>query len=235
MTSRREEKERLREERLAREREAERAAAQRRRLWMAGAAAVTLAAVAAAVILIAGGGGSSNSSNDSNGSASGGALLASTANAANGETVDGIQCQTSEQVLFHIHAHLAILVNGKQRLVPEGIGITPPRTEQQSAQGPFVVNGSCFYWLHSHTADGIIHIESPVQRTYTLGDYFDIWKQPLGPNQVGPAKGPVIAYLNGRPFSGNPRAISLSNHALIQLDVGTPAPGPKPFSFPSGP
>ncbi len=232
MTSRREQKERLREERLARERELERAAARRRRLWMAGAAAAAVAAVVVAVILVAGGGGSKDSGG-SNGTA-GGAVLASTAASANGETVDGMKCETSEQVLFHIHAHLAIFVNGKQRLVPEGIGITPPRTEQQSAAGPFVVNGSCFYWLHSHTADGIIHIESPIQRTYTLGNYFDIWKQPLSATQVGPAKGPVTAYLNGRRFSGDPRSIPLKAHALIQLDVGTPAPGAQSFSFPSG-
>jgi hypothetical protein len=151
-----------------------------------------------------------------------------------GQTVDGIKCELSEKVAFHIHAHLAIFVNGKEREVPEGIGITPPRNEQQSAQGPFVVSGSCFYWLHSHTADGIIHIESPVQRTFTLGNYFDIWKQPLGRDQVGPAKGPVTAYVNGRRFSGDPRSIPLTAHALIQLDVGTPAPAPARFSFPSG-
>jgi len=40
-------------------------------------------------------------------------------------------------------------------------------------------------WLHTHAADGIIHTESPVERTYTLGDFFDIWGQPLGRHQVG--------------------------------------------------
>ncbi len=35
--------------------------------------------------------------------------------------------------------------------------------------------GGCFYWLHTHTEDGIIHIESPVQRTFTLGHFFAIW------------------------------------------------------------
>jgi hypothetical protein len=232
MTSRREEKDRLREERLARERELDRAAARRRRLWMAGAAAATVAALVVAVILIAGGGGGGGS-NGGDGAA-GRALLASTDGAANGETVDGIKCETSEQVLFHIHAHLAVYVAGKQRIVPEGIGITPPREVQQSAAGPFVASGSCFYWLHSHTADGIVHIESPIRRTYTLGNYFDIWEQPLSRTQVGPAKGPVTAYLNGRRFSGDPRSIPLTAHALIQLDVGTPAPPPAPFSFPSG-
>jgi hypothetical protein len=30
-----------------------------------------------------------------------------------------------------------------------------------------------FTWLHTHAADDIIHTESPVNRTYTLGEFFD--------------------------------------------------------------
>jgi hypothetical protein len=41
----------------------------------------------------------------------------------------------------------------------------------------------------THANDGIIHIESPVQRTYTLGQFFDVWQQPLSPTRVGPAPG----------------------------------------------
>lgn len=36
-------------------------------------------------------------------------------------------------------------------------------------QGPFIASGTCFYWLHTHAADGIIHVESPVHRVFTLG------------------------------------------------------------------
>ena len=43
--------------------------------------------------------------------------------AATGATVDGIRCESSEQVLYHIHAHLAVYVNGSARTVPQGIGI----------------------------------------------------------------------------------------------------------------
>jgi len=66
-----------------------------------------------------------------------------------------------------------------------------------------------------------------------LGNYFDIWRQPLGPGQVGPAKGTVTAYLNRALYTGDPRAIPLTAHALIQLDVGTVV-SPKPFTFPAG-
>jgi hypothetical protein len=139
-----------------------------------------------------------------------------------------------EQAIFHIHAHLAVYVNGRQKLVPEGIGIAQPRQVQQTADGPFVSSGSCFYWLHSHTRDGIIHIESPIQRVYTLGNYFDLWKQPLGSTQVGPANGQVTAYLNGKRYPRDPRSIPLKAHGLIQLDVGTPLVRPQPFAFAQG-
>ncbi|MGH9066030.1 MAG: hypothetical protein ACRD0J_00675, partial [Acidimicrobiales bacterium] len=160
--------------------------------------------------------------------------LASVASAAHGATVDGIKCATSEQLVFHIHAHLAVYVDGSARTVPGGIGIAPPRQSQPSAQGPFVVAGSCFYWLHTHAPNGVIHIESPVQRTFTLGQFFDVWHQPLGPDQVGPAKGKVTTYVNGQAYRGNPRSITLHEHTLIQLDVGQPVVSPKPYTFPPG-
>jgi hypothetical protein len=161
------------------------------------------------------------------------APLTGTATKANGQRVDGIGCQSSEQILFHIHAHLTIFVNGSPRQVPAGIGI-PGARAQSTATGPFVDSGKCFYWLHTHATDGIIHTESPVQRTYVLGDFFDEWGQPLGPGQVGPARGPVTAIYNGRLYQGNPRDIPLTRHAQIQLEVGTPLVAPEKITWPSG-
>ncbi len=161
------------------------------------------------------------------------APLAGTASMAGGNPVDGVQCQTSEQTLFHIHAHLTVFVDGAARQIPYGIGI-PGFQTQSTSRGPFVTSGNCFYWLHTHGADGIIHIESPVQRTYTLGDFFDIWGQPLGPNQAGPAVGPVTAIYNGQHYEGDPRNIPLEAHAQIQLDVGEPLIAPVTISFPNG-
>jgi hypothetical protein len=159
--------------------------------------------------------------------------LAGTANKATGKTVDGIGCNTNEQTLFHIHAHLTIFVNGAPRQVPAAIGI-PGAVAQQTAAGPFIAEGTCFYWLHTHAADGIVHIESPVQRTYTLGQFFDEWGQPLGPDQVGPANGHVTVIYNGKVFQGNPRNVPLTAHAQIQLEVGTPLVGPESITWPSG-
>jgi hypothetical protein len=163
-----------------------------------------------------------------------GPTLARTRVVTPGEQVDGIACQASEQVLFHIHAHVAILVRGLPRQVPAGIGIAPPYRVAETPHGAFVAGAACFMWLHTHAADGIIHTESPVKRTYTLGDFFDIWGQPLARNQVGPAHGPVTALFNGRVFTGNPRRIPLLAHAQIQLEVGRPLLGPEQITFPRG-
>ncbi|HXM58216.1 MAG TPA: hypothetical protein VOB72_22645 [Candidatus Dormibacteraeota bacterium] len=142
---------------------------------------------------------------------------ASASPTATGQTIDGVQCQAQEQALFHIHAHLAIYADGQPRTVPAQIGIP----------------GTCLYWLHSHDTDGVIHVESPVQRTYTLGNWFDIWGQPLSATQAGSDKGTVTAYVNGQRYTGDPRDIPLTAHAVIQLDVGTDI-APKPYTFANG-
>jgi hypothetical protein len=162
------------------------------------------------------------------------AALAGTRQLAPGEQIDGIACQTGEQVLFHIHAHLTVFVRGAARQVPAGIGIAPPRQVAATPQGAFVTAGACFMWLHTHAADGIIHTESPVQRTYTLGEFFDIWGQQLNRNQVGLAQGRVTALFNGQVFTGSPRKIPLLAHAQIQLEVGRPLVVPEKIVFPEG-
>ena len=242
-------------ERLARER-AEQARRRRRRLWLAaaGAAVVVIAAVVAITLAVTGGSGSSGGGlplaplntlgtlqpapaagpiGPESVPVPAGPALADTSNGATGQPVDGISCQTSEQTLFHIHAHLTIFVNGAARQVPAGIGI-PGAQATQTAQGAFIETGTCFYWLHTHADDGIIHIESPVQRTYTLGNFFDIWGQPLGPDQLGPESGHVVAIYNGQVYQGNPRDIPLTAQAQIQLQVGTPLVEPQQITFPSG-
>ena len=42
-------------------------------------------------------------------------MLASASTAADGQTVDGIECQSNEQVAYHIHTHLTVYVNGALR------------------------------------------------------------------------------------------------------------------------
>jgi hypothetical protein len=160
-----------------------------------------------------------------------GPKLATLLTAASGQTVDGIQCQTNEQLVLHVHTHLTIFVNGKAQVIPYGIGI-PGFQAVNAKGGPFVQTGSCFYWLHVHANDGIIHIESPsTTESFTLGQFFDEWGIPLSKTQVGPAKGAVTVFFTSpgkkaQLYTGNPRDIPLGDHYQIQLVVGTPIVAP---------
>lgn len=236
------------------QREAEARRKRRRYVVIGGAAAAVAVAVGLSVALTTGGGGQSAAASQlaplrTLGSlqpapAAGPAgpegvavpaatLLAGPAATTTGQTINGISCQTSEQTLFHIHAHLTVFVNGQPRQVAAAIGI-PGASATQTPTGPFIGSGTCFYWLHTHAADGIIHIESPVQRTFTLGDFFAEWGQPLSTTQVGPATGHVTALYNGQVYKGNPSTIPLTAHAQIQLEVGTPLIAPVSTAFPNG-
>jgi hypothetical protein len=147
--------------------------------------------------------------------------LASPSTAASGQTVDGIKCDSTEQVAYHIHTHLSIYVNGTLRPIPAGIGIVAP-VAQQTANGAFDSASQCYYWLHVHAQDGIIHVESPTTATYTLGQFFAIWNQPLTADRVGANTGTLTVFVNGVRYTGNPTDIPLQSHEDIQIDVGTP-------------
>lgn len=147
-----------------------------------------------------------------------------------GAPVDSIGCSTTEQLVYHIHSHLALYISGRQTAVPMGIGIVPPRQVTQN----FVTGGKCFYWLHTHDATGIIHIESPSQRVYTLGDFFDVWGRPLSATGLLGHKGPVTVFVNGKRYTGNPRNIALTAHRQITLEAGSPVVTPPTYAFPAG-
>ncbi|GAC1300237.1 MAG: hypothetical protein NVSMB19_06440 [Vulcanimicrobiaceae bacterium] len=136
-----------------------------------------------------------------------------------GQPVDGISCDVAEGAVFHIHPHLTIFERGKPLAIPPDIG------------RPVVP--SCLYWLHTHTPDGLIHIEAPRFRTFTLGEFFDIWGQPLRATAVASARarpGQIHAFVDGKVYRGDLRKIELSQHTDITLEVGAPYVKPVPFT-----
>ena len=143
-----------------------------------------------------------------------------------GQTIGGIQCNTMEQLQFHIHAHLDIFVNGHLIYVPPQIGI---------------VDDKCIYWLHTHDSTGIIHIESPLKRDFTLGQFFDVWKSKLNNsssfNEILGGKVVPIVYVNGKkvPSTVNYKDVKLNAHDEIAVIYGTPPKSiPSKYSFPEG-
>lgn len=157
--------------------------------------------------------------------------LANTPQGGTGDDVDGVGCNTTEQVVLHIHSHLALYDKGVQLQVPQYTGMVP------AADGRSL---KCLYWLHTHDGSGIIHVETPnpigpgPNGAYTLGMYFDIWGEPLSRAQVGRSIGPVTAYVNGALYTGNLRNIPLRSHQEITLEVGKPLVRPVHYLFPPG-
>src|SRR3989304_3495456 len=37
------------------------------------------------------------------------------------------------------------------------------------------IRDNCIFWLHTHDSTGLLHIEAPEQRAFTLGQFFAIW------------------------------------------------------------
>ncbi len=161
--------------------------------------------------------------------------LAANTTARGGRAIDGITCrsQSHEAIKYHVHVHVEIFVNGSMRRLPGGVGITAPRLAFHFKTGTFYDVGlyDCLYWLHTHVADGVIHVEAPMKRTFTLGQFFDVWGQPLGPNRVGPASGHVVVFENGRRYRGSPRSVPLLAQGEIQIDVGSPVVAYRPLTF----
>ena len=91
----------------------------------------------------------------------------------------------------------------------------------------------CLYWLHTHDATGVMHIESPDTRTYTLGEFFDVWGQPLSPTQAASLHGKLTVFVDKRRFSGNPRNVVLKPHELITIEAGRTVT-PPPYTFAPG-
>lgn len=123
------------------------------------------------------------------------------------EAIDGIECNTVETLNYHVHAHLDVFVNGNNVTVPAGIGIP---------------GNKCFFWLHTHTTDGVIHMESPRQMNFTLGQFMDIWSQTKPDTSFFGAlsNGPVNVYVGGAKHEGDYKSIQLNSKEEIAIVIG---------------
>lgn len=82
------------------------------------------------------------------------------------------QSSSNEKMLMHIHPRLYLNMDGKPYFVPQNVGIDSDLWKDHSLD-QYGMKGMSP--LHTHTADGMIHVESKVVRNYTLGEFLDIW------------------------------------------------------------
>lgn len=139
----------------------------------------------------------------------------------------GLEPLKSEGQLVHFHAHLDVLVDGQPVMVTRFIGIDQ-RAQRISP-------------LHTHTPDGILHIEAPRRETFTLGQLFTEWDVRLTERCLGSlcaGNGKVLrVYVNGALRAGDPASVVLASHqeiALVYGDAGTTPKVPSSYDFASG-
>lgn len=142
----------------------------------------------------------------------------------------GLDPLTEEGQVVHIHQHLDLYVDGKPVEVPGDIGIGP--------QNGFISD------LHTHASypPGIIHVESPTEAQFTLGQFFAVWGVPLSASCIGSlcAKGDktLSVFVDGKPVPGDPTRIILGERQQIVLAYGTkaqlPDPVPATYNWPEG-
>ncbi len=143
-----------------------------------------------------------------------------TATGGQGADVDGLPCLPTMPGDYHVHAHVSIFLNGDQLMFPAQIGIP------KDAGGA----DKCFYSLHTHDKTGEIHVEAGAKATFTLGQLFDIWGQPLDTTNVnvgGIVGLPVTIYVVGdgdtkaTVYADDPKKLELTGHRQVTIQIGT--------------
>lgn len=123
----------------------------------------------------------------------------------------GLTALSAEQLVYHIHQHLDMYLNGKRITVPQCIGIF-------GCYKNFVY----LTQLHTHAPDGVIHVESASKHEYTLGDFFAEWGVFLNRQCVGSLCQGYTWYVNGKKQTGNPANLGLTPHLEIVFAIGKP-------------
>jgi hypothetical protein len=146
----------------------------------------------------------------------------------------GLVPETHETLVHHVHAHLDVFVDGRPVKVPAGIGIDihDPAVHVFDIGGAKGYGGistpcktACISPLHTHDVTGIIHTESPTQVDNTLGELFTEWGVKLDANCVDRYCRPdtkIAVYVDGKPSTGNPRTIELTDREEIAIVIGSP-------------
>jgi hypothetical protein len=115
-------------------------------------------------------------------------------------------------------AHVELFAGGLVVPVPPGIGVAPPLVRR----GAYVRGGRCSYPVRTTEPTGLLELSGGAR--LTLGDLFAVWGQPLSRTRLAAfsatARSPVRAYLDGRPWRRDPRALPLAAGAVVVLEVG---------------
>jgi sulfur carrier protein ThiS len=76
------------------------------------------------------------------------------------------------KMLMHIHPQITVNVNGQPAIIPENVGIDNTLWKDHSLD-KYGMQGMSP--LHTHDNSGTLHVESSVNRDYTLGEFVNVW------------------------------------------------------------
>lgn len=171
-----------------------------------------------------------------------------------GSAVDNISCDTTMSNNYHVHAFIGLYYNGKQIVIPDGLGIVNAGgdvTDGSTGWPNQEDYGTCFYHIHTHDDTGMIHLEDPNptgatidQSIFSTGNLFDIWGVQVSTSQFGPFSGPLAIYTSGQfsrahqcvnglcevgsnmytQYLGDPMSIPIYSHEVIWFEIGTGNP-----------
>jgi len=132
-----------------------------------------------------------------------------------GTPIGNFTCVLNPTHAFLQVAHVSIMLNNEPLALPGNIGASPTG------------NTHCFYTVHTHNSSGKVHVTPTVAGTYTLGNFFDIWKQPLTNTNVAGITGlPIEIFItDGTTTTKVEEAdwmnIEMKDHRQITISVGT--------------
>ena len=78
------------------------------------------------------------------------------------------------EIIMHIHPTIKIIIEGKSVTTPQNIGINAALYKSHDLDA-YGMKDPRMSPLHTHDSLGVIHVESTRVRTFTLGEFFDVW------------------------------------------------------------
>jgi len=132
-----------------------------------------------------------------------------------GSAIGNFNCILNPPQTFEFYAHISIIQNNEPLAIPGDLGASP--------QG----NTHCFYTVHTHDSSGKVHVTPTAAGTFTLGDFFTIWKQPFTSSNVAGISGlPVEVFITDgttttKVDEADWNTIELKSHREITISLGT--------------
>ena len=127
-------------------------------------------------------------------------------------------------LLIHTHVTLRIIINDESVPVPKQIGIDPDLYKTHELD-KYVPKKLGVYPLHTHDTSGVIHIESMVIRTFTLGQFFDVWGETFNEhcimNKCNDGLNKVRMYIDGSE-SAEFRDHIFKDREILTIEYGPP-------------